>query len=348
MATSYKESHSRELHHYCRVCANKIKGYKHKCSTSGSLLEAFGVYVANDNSHIHPPHYCHNCHNIAKRLQKDKGAESTLKAHTWSAHVDNECEVCSMSSPLHLGGRKKKVGKKRGRPMKESNKGIANAIQKNAPESLKVVQPLSLSRFLPPATNLSLTDFQCAICLHIVDRPVETPCRKLLCADCISESLWCQDDSTEQEMPCLCCKGSHYITSTSFTPASEVVLKVLGALLTRCDNSSCTAVVGLKHLKQHVESGCKITASTFSPSKLTIGQIISRPLQSPPTSVEQKAAANVVQRLMQTSPTTDASEGNTPSSVIKLTTEGTVSTYIHVYTCTCIYVYSKTPFYDIL
>ena len=250
-----------------------------------------------------------------------------------------------MSSPLHLGGRGKKVGKKRGRPMKESNKGIANAIQKNAPESLKVVQPLSLSRFLPPATNLSLTDFQCAICLHIVDRPVETPCRKLLCADCISESLWCQDDS---EMPCLCCKGSHYITSTSFTPASEVVLKVLGALLTRCDNSSCTAVVGLKHLKQHVESGCKITASTFSPSKLTIGQIISRPLQSPPTSVEQKAAANVVQRLMQTSPTTDASEGNTPSSVIKLTTEGTVSTYIHVYTCTCIYVYSKTPFYDIL
>ena len=169
------------------MCANKLKGYKHKCSSSGSLLEAIDVYVANDNSHIHPLHYCHNCHNIARRLQKDKGAESTLKAHTWSTHVDRECEVCSMSSPLHSGGRRKKVAKKFGRPMKESYKGIANAILNNAPESWKVVQPLSLSRFLPPATNLTLTDFQCAICLRIVDRPVQTPCGKLLCADCISE-----------------------------------------------------------------------------------------------------------------------------------------------------------------
>ena len=237
--------------------------------------------------------------------------------------------VSSMSSPLHSGGRRKKVAKKRGRPMKESYKGIANAILNNAPESWKVVQPLSLSRFLPPATNLTLTDFQCAICLRIVDRPVQTPCGKLLCADCISETLRSQDDFTEQDMPCLCCNGSHYVTSTSFTPASEVVLKVLGALFTRCYIPSCTAVVGLKYLKQHVESGCKITPSTFSPSKLTIGQIISRPLQSPPTSVEQKAAANVVQRLMQTSPTTDASEGNTQSSVVKLTTEDTVSIYVH-------------------
>ena len=68
-------------------CVKKnLKGYKHKCS--GSLLEPFGICIANDKCDVHPLNYCHKCHNIAKRLQKVGGAESTLKAHTWSAHVD--------------------------------------------------------------------------------------------------------------------------------------------------------------------------------------------------------------------------------------------------------------------
>ena len=33
------EYHQSELHKYCRVCAKKIKDHKHKCSSSGSLLE---------------------------------------------------------------------------------------------------------------------------------------------------------------------------------------------------------------------------------------------------------------------------------------------------------------------
>ena len=135
---------------YCRVCAKKMnKGYKHLCSSSGSLLECFGVNVASDKCNIHPSHYCHNCHNIAKRLQK-AGAESTLRTHSRSVHDDVQCEVCNMCSPLHTGGRQKKENKKRGKPSMESNKAIANAIIQNAPKSWKATQPLSLSHFLPP------------------------------------------------------------------------------------------------------------------------------------------------------------------------------------------------------
>lgn len=324
MACSDQDNHDyhrSQLERYCRVCAKKIKDYKHLCDSSGCLLKPFGIDVANDNPDIHPPYYCHSCHGVAKRLDSGKaGAESVLKGYTWSSHTEKGCEVCDVLSPLNRGGRPKKSSKKRGRPPQESNKGIANTVIKNAPESWRASEPLSLPRFLPPATNLSLSDFQCALCLCIVNQPVETPCRKLICATCISEHV---RGANLSDMPCPCCKQSHSITSSSFPPASEVVLKVIEALLLHCDKPLCTAVVELKHLRDHVESGCQNTLTTYSPSKLTIGQVLSRPLQSPPTVVEQKAAAKVVQRLMHTS-TTSATQ-TLPSPVVKLTTAGTVS-----------------------
>jgi hypothetical protein len=118
---------------------------------------------------------------------------------------------------------------------------------------------------------------------------------------------------------CPSCGDVHPITSTTFTPVSEVVLKVIAGLLLHCDQSTCTSVVSLQHLRAHVQSGCTNTIPAFSPSKITVGQILSRPLQSPPTSAEQKAAAKVVQRLLHTP------ESGAMSPVIKLTTDGTVS-----------------------
>ena len=216
------------LEQFCRVCATIIKkGYKHKCSNSDALLKPFGINVDKDECEIHPSHYCRNCHSIAKRLEKVGGvAESALQAHIWSPHTDNQCEVCWMSSSLHSSGRKKKGTKKRGRPKGESGKAVANVLQKSAAESWKATQPLSLSRFLPPSTTtIFLSDFQCGICAHIVNRPVETPCRKLLCADCISTTLLA-DDHCEVEFACPSCKESHNLTAASFTPASQLTLKI--------------------------------------------------------------------------------------------------------------------------
>ena len=210
---------------------------------------------------------------------------------------------------------------------KESGKGVANAVLKTAPKSWGAAEPLSLSRFLPSATSLSLHDLQCKLCECIVDRPVETPCQSLVCAECISSLIL---NAKESSLQCPCCDECHGIASTHFVPASEVVLKLLGALLIRCDKPSCSAVIDLKHLADHVNSGCQTHVPSFSPSKLTAQQILSRTLQSPPTSVEQKAAANIVKRLMHTSPPahSSSSQQSTPASVVKLTTDGTVSLYI--------------------
>jgi hypothetical protein len=205
----------------------------------------------------------------------------------------------------------------------ESGKGIANRVLRTAPPSWRAAQPLSLSRFLPPAASLSLHNLQCKLCECIIDRPVVTPCRSLVCAQCISNHVLTVDSS----FSCPCCKESHELSPSMFVAASDVVLKVLGTLLIRCDKPNCSSVMGLKHLAEHVNSGCQTHTQCFSPLKLTTQQILLRLLQSPPTAVEQKAAANIVKRPLHTSPPTPgSSQDSALAPVVKLTTDGTVST----------------------
>ena len=152
---------------------------------------------------------------------------------------------------------------------------------------------------------------------------MKTPCNTLVCAKCIGSLILTSSSSVQ----CPGCMEHHDVSPTLFVPASDVVLKVLGTLLVHCDEPSCIAVVHLKHLAEHVNSGCKMyTAPSFSPSKLTMGQILTRPLQSVPTVVEQKAAASIVKRLLHASPPSGgSSESPQPAPVVKLTTDGTVS-----------------------
>ena len=142
--------------------------------------------------------------------------------------------------------------------------------------------------FFAPAASISLKDLQCPVCRCVVDGLVETVCRKLVCAECMP-------NHTLTSISCSFCNVTH---ENSFTPASDVVLKVLGTLLLQCDQPSCTAVVQLQNLKSHLESGCKWKAPSYSPSKLTVGQLLSRPLQSPPNAMEQKAATCILKRMM--------------------------------------------------
>lgn len=106
-------------------------------------------------------------------------------------------------------------------------------------------------------------------------------------------------------------------------------MKVLGDLLVTCDKVGCTEVVALKNLRKHMDSGCTHEMHTFSPSKLTVGQILSRPLTSPPTTAERKAATSVVKRLMGSSP--DGEGLCATGDIVKLPTAGQVriSMYTH-------------------
>ena len=123
------------------------------------------------------------------------------------------------------GGRQKKGTKKRGRPREDSGKAVANEILRTAPASWQATKPLSLSRFLAPASSLSLHDLQCKICECVVDRPMKTPCNTLVCAKCIGSLILTSSSSVQ----CPGCMEHHDVSPTLFIPASDVCSQSLGS-----------------------------------------------------------------------------------------------------------------------
>ncbi|CAI8045517.1 hypothetical protein GBAR_LOCUS25178, partial [Geodia barretti] len=96
------------------------------------------------------------------------------EAYNWRAHDDNGCGTFILFRSQSVGGRPKK---NRGRPRK-STEGLTR-LKKSTTPSWDALQPaLFLS---PPSTRPQLEDLQCCMCHCIVNRPVETGCRKLAC-----------------------------------------------------------------------------------------------------------------------------------------------------------------------
>ena len=290
--------HAEQLDRHCRVCAAMITGKapKHTSADIGDvLMKGLGVDVSNDRREIHPPYVCHNCCTKAKQYARST-VKSSLALQQWSPHTETNCTACALFRSSQRGGRPKKSTKNRGRQSLERV-----SLFDKAPESWRGSEALTPSRFLSPPV-LQLCDFQCTLCNNIVDRPVETPCRKLVCVECIPDRYLCQHCSTVHAL-------------STFTSVPPVTLKFLGSLLIQCEK--CTEVVELKCLRKHIDSGCSQTGQ-FSPSQLTIAQLLSRSITSPPTVIEQKAATSVVKRMI-------SSPASSSSQVVRLPTEGQVN-----------------------
>ena len=300
------EWHLSELKRHCRFCANVISEgkYSFPCNKNTVLLAKMGIKVDDDTKDVHPPIVCLSCR--TKAAQFSDKVNSALKVFKWTAHTGQSCAVCLLFRTQKKGGRPRKKQKNRGRPS-----SLVSRIMSSAPKSWRGSSPLIVSRFLQTAA-IAMQDLQCTLCSCIVDQPLETPCRKLVCASCITTFVSTCDDHAS--FPCPSCKESHEINDSSFPAASEVVVKVLGQLLVSCDQ--CSAVVALKNLQQHLSSGCRQTSQTSSPSKITVGQILTRPLNSPPTRAEKEAAARVVKRML--------CSGQATRNVVMLPTAGQV------------------------
>ena len=202
----------------CGARPLKNRDYKYSCTTNTDLLKLCGINVSDDRKDIHPPFFCSSCRSKVKRVSEGKQVQSSLCTFAWTEHAESGCTVCT-----HLGGKKKKGGRpikekgERGRPREGSNRHIANRILQSAAQSFKAGgSPLLLSHFLP-SSSVSLTDLQCRICSNIVDRPVETPCKKVVCCSCISALIATTSDLAEFPRPS--CKEVHEITESSFSPA---------------------------------------------------------------------------------------------------------------------------------
>ena len=151
--------HQEQLHRHCRVCARVVQDreFKYSCKNNTDLLRKSGIHVVNVKSHIHPESFCETCRAKAKRFSDGKQVESSLHDYQWTEHADSGCAVCSLFRNQNKGGRRSKQGKKRGRPCDKSSQSIANGILRNAPPSLKVATPLSLSVFCHQSLSLFTT-----------------------------------------------------------------------------------------------------------------------------------------------------------------------------------------------
>ena len=195
----------------------------------------FGIDVGQDRAAVHPPAFCNTCYAKAVQARK-KWVDSAQEVHEWTEHPmsdGNPCSTCEFFTSQRKGGRpQKRSQKNRGRPSTSSNCSIADRVKSQAPPSWNAQEPLQPTRFLPSST-VSLTDMQCSFCECIADSPVIMPCRKIACARCVGEAV---RKSKEHSLHCPCCKSQHIITDApQFPPASDVVFKILGSMLLRCD-----------------------------------------------------------------------------------------------------------------
>ena len=108
----------------------------------------------------------------------------------------------------------------------------------------------------------------------------------------------------------LCCDCNSSVDEASFTRATPVVQQLLEGLQLHCP--VCHQLTHLGKLVEHQQSSCKTHTHVHEP---TAHEIIGQPASTPPTVLEQRAAAGILQRML-------AQEGE---RVVALPTGGRVS-----------------------
>ncbi len=181
------------------------------------------------------------------KIQKSATYHSSLQVFPYSEHQDGECEVCRHFATKRKGGRPRKV--------KHVPRKLCEHMRSCAGLRLRCTYPLTPDRFFPPPPgSISIADLQCSICHHIVDEPVELPCKVPLCAECCI-SLVQKGDITS----CPSSQQCHDTSTTSFQPVSPVLTKLLSHLVLRCD---CGKPVVLRAWRS--TSGVAAVASTVT------------------------------------------------------------------------------------
>ncbi len=112
------------------------------------------------------------------------------------------------------------------------------------------------------------------------------------------------------------------LDSTHISAPPDMVVSLLQGLLVHCKRR-CGKIVRVENYHKHLQGQCSshYHLSVDSPSKLTIGEVLSRPSASPATPAEVKVAGHLVRKLM------DHGSSSSSEGVVKVQTRGQVSNY---------------------
>ena len=168
------------------------------------------------------------------------------------------------------GGMKKKCEKTHGQTSSESLLSLVAHIGYIAPNSFNFNQCVQLAA----TQSLSAINYlKCPLCLCILHRPVELPCRSLVCAGCIITCLTFSANNT-----CPCCYDNSPLTASSINAAPDVFLSLLSDVLLQCN--SCKTVISAGAYISHV-------CNTLSPpcemdTEVHVASVIERMLSESP------------------------------------------------------------------
>lgn len=211
-------------------------------------------------------------------------------------------QVCQHFDRLTKDGEQNQKGKRgRGRPSGETLLSVLDHISQIVPES-----------FLPDEDKVPLYESEsshlcCPICCTVLDQPVELACGGIICASCCRQ--WIQMSNVS----CPSCYD-HQLNSVSIRPSPSLVLSLLSDLVLHCNR--CGKLVKTNQYTRHLNSNCESFTQPVlnSPSKVTLKDVLTRPVSTPATPMERKVTEHLVRRLL------DESTGE----VIKVPTRGQV------------------------
>lgn len=156
------------------------------------LLEVFGVDLAQDFEHTHPPHLCERCQAVISKAVA-AGKEGTIYLHSvkvfeWSEHAEMECHVCNHVAKSKKGGRPKKARKNRGRPTADSAHTRLDQLQSCCTQESYLpgqMERSTLTYYIPSSLGVKQSDLECPVCMVLLDRPVQLACGAVLCIECV-------------------------------------------------------------------------------------------------------------------------------------------------------------------
>lgn len=159
-----------------------------------SLIKAFSVRVQEDMDTVHPVRFCMRCNSMMRKKLKSMEERKPYLQSTiifeWAKH-ELDCKTCNHFNILQKGGRPKKGTKNRGKPSENSRYQLIKHIQQISPVTFYSDDMIytSINVRIPAFLNIQSHDFECWICLGILNGPVRLSCGSFVCSICLIKSI---------------------------------------------------------------------------------------------------------------------------------------------------------------
>ncbi len=177
------EQHCDHLAKLCRVCSENISKHRviYDCAAKAdNLAKYLHVDIDTSNPAVHPTKFCQKCYSGMKRMKKSD-TKTSIRVTFWTEHTETDCDTCKRYNDTCKPGRKVKA-QKGGKHVQVTNGQILVEINSlNLLPQFATKMPLSKSRFSVPPAPIKLEDFTCECCGDVLNQPVETKCRHIMC-----------------------------------------------------------------------------------------------------------------------------------------------------------------------